>query len=150
MKTLLPLAALLLLAAPTCSLTQGDGGPAYTIVHGTSFGMCGGYCKTTLEIDTTTARLSQVGWDSIQYPRQTRSLQLTAAEWRRLQALANVEDLTQVEGVHGCPDCADGGAEWIAIRAGERTIQTTYEYGHDLERIAALQRELRAIRQRFQ
>jgi hypothetical protein len=55
-----------------------------------------------------------------------------------------------VAGVHGCPDCADGGAEWVAIQTPDQTIQTTYEYGHNLERIGELQKELRAVRQRFQ
>jgi hypothetical protein len=149
MRTLLSLVVLLVLTAPTCSLTGSDANGPLTIVHGTSFGMCGGYCRSMLEIDSATARLTQVGRDSIRYPRKTRSLELTEAEWRRLKALANVEDLSAVAGVHGCPDCADGGAEWIAIQKPDRTIQTTYEYGSDLERIAELQQQLRAIRQRF-
>jgi hypothetical protein len=149
MRTVLSLIVLLILAAPTCSLSgPGADGPS-VVVHGTSFGMCGGYCKSTLEINGTTARLTQVGWDSIRYPRRTRSIELGEAEWRHLRALANVEDLSSVAGVHGCPDCADGGAEWITIETPEQTIRTTYEYGHDLERIAELQHQLRAIRQRF-
>jgi hypothetical protein len=144
------LAVLLLLASPRCSVNGPDTIGSYTIVHGTSFGMCAGYCRSELAIDGTTATLTQVGWDSIRHPRKTQTLQLTEAESRRLHRLANVNDLSRVEGVHGCPDCADGGAEWVAIQLPDRTIQATYEYQSELEPIAELQVQLRAVRQRFQ
>jgi hypothetical protein len=55
-----------------------------------------------------------------------------------------------VEGVHGCPDCADGGAEWVQVRASGDSIRATFEYGATLEPIAALQAEIRALRARFE
>jgi hypothetical protein len=150
MRTLVSLIVTLLLAAPTCSVNAPDTDGPITIEHGTSFGMCLGYCRTVLEIDGTTVRLTQTSPDSTRNPRKTQTLQLTEAEARRLQALANVRDVSRVEGVHGCPDCADGGAEWVEIRTTDRTIKATYEFRSTLEPIAELQAQLRALRERFQ
>ena len=149
MRTLVSLIVMLLLAAPTCSVNDPATDEPLTIVHGTSFGMCAGYCRSELEIDGTTARLTQTSWDSIRNPRKTQTLQLAEAE-ARLRALANVGDLSRVEGVHGCPDCADGGAEWVEIRTTGRNVRATYEFRSNLEPIAELQEQLRAIRERFQ
>jgi hypothetical protein len=149
MRTLISL-IVMLLAAPTCSVNDPATDEPVTIEHGTSFGMCGGYCRSVLEIDGMTARLIQTSPDSIRNPRKTETIQLTEAEARRLRALANVSDLSRVEGVHGCPDCADGGAEWVALQTSDRIIRATYEYGSNLEPIRELQQHLRALRERFQ
>jgi len=150
MRTLVSLFVMLLLAAPTCSVNGPGTGDPVTIVHGTSFGMCGGYCRSELEIDGTTARLTATSWDSIKYPRRTQTLQLSEAEARRLRDLANAKDLLAVEGTHGCPDCADGGAEWVAIQMPGRTIEARYDFRANLEPIEDLQQRLRALRERFQ
>lgn len=150
MRTSLPLAAFLMLASSACSPTEPGAKGYFEIVHGTSFNMCVGYCTSVLVIDGTTARLTETSRDSSSYPRRTRSLQLTQSEWLRLRELADPEELSRVAGVHGCPDCADGGAEWIAVQMRRRAIEAKYEYRHELEPITELQTELRALRQRFE
>jgi hypothetical protein len=46
----------------------------------------------------------------------------------------------------GCPDCADGGAEWLEID-GKRV---TLEFRSDLEPIRPLLQQVRALRARFE
>ena len=43
-----------------------------------------------------------------------------------------------LERVYGCPDCADGGAEWIAVEAEERSHRVTFERSDPPEGIAPL------------
>jgi hypothetical protein len=140
---------LLLITSAACSPTDVDSGGGEVIVHGTSFGMCGGYCTSVLEIDGTIARLIETSRDNRNFPRRILVLQLTAEKAARLRQLADTHALSRVAGTHGCPDCADGGAEWIAIQVQNTTIRTTYDYGLNLDPIAELQAELRSLRQRI-
>jgi hypothetical protein len=55
----------------------------------------------------------------------------------------------ELEGVHGCPDCADGGAEWIQVETAD-PMRVTFEYGVDLDGIEDLQAEIRELRGRFE
>jgi hypothetical protein len=66
-----------------------------------------------------------------------------------VRSLVDAAALRRLEGVHGCPDCADGGAEWIEIGSAAGPIRVTFEYGATLDGIGALQAELRALRNRF-
>ena len=63
--------------------------------------------------------------------------------------MVDVAAITRLEGVHGCPDCADGGAEWIEIDTGSGPIRVTFEFGDTLPGIGPLQAEIRALRERF-
>jgi hypothetical protein len=117
----------------------GDG-LAIEITSGTSFGMCAGYCVTELRIDRTSVTLTE---DSQRQDIPTRS------EWNRLQSLVDTAAFRRLEGVHGCPDCADGGAEWIQIETAE-PVRVTFEYGTELDGIDELQAEIRELRSRFE
>jgi len=118
------------------------------ITSGTSFGMCAGYCVTELRVDSTSIRLTEESWQS-DLPARTRTLPLERREWNRLQAIVDTAAIRLLEGVHGCPDCADGGAEWIQIE-GTDSVRVTFEYGAELGGIEELQREIRELRARFE
>jgi hypothetical protein len=117
---------------------------------GTSFGECLGYCRTELSIDSLSLTLTEVpqGWPPT-LPTRTRTLPLTLADWKRVRALVDATALKRLEGVHGCPDCADGGAEWIEIGTRTGAVRVTFEYGAELAGIRPLQVEIRALRDRF-
>jgi hypothetical protein len=143
-------AAALLFAGFACSPTEPGANRAFDVLYGTSFNMCVGYCTTILTVRGTTAQLTETSHGDSRFPRRVRALELTDTEAKRIRTLANADDVKRVEGVHGCPDCADGGAEWIAVRAGRTTIEARYDFRRTLDPIAELQTELRALRQRFQ
>lgn len=142
---------LLLVAASACS--ELDAGPDFednlVISSGTFFNMCIGYCSTELVVDSTTVTFAVTSPDTIHYPRLTRSATLSRAEWQRIRALAKPAAFSSVAGVHGCPGCADGGAEWVEIRTSESSIRATFDYGRVLDPISDLQSEVRALRQMF-
>jgi hypothetical protein len=144
---------LVAIAACSASTDQGDdsfaSSQSFALFAGTSFGMCAGYCTTTLEISPTSATLIETSRESVRQPTRTRSVALTPAEWQRIQSLVDPTVLASVAGVHGCPDCADGGAEWIELKTAQSTARVTFQFGQPPQPIAQLQAEIRAVRERF-
>ena len=133
----------------SCAVEPNDsGGSVLELTSGTSFGMCGGYCVTELRIDSgsiTLTETSQAG----DMPARVRTLPLSRTDWERLRARVDTAAFRALEGVHGCPDCADGGAEWIQLET-TGPIRVTFEFGAVLEEIAELQGEIRELRARFE
>jgi len=145
--------SMLVLAAAVAACVQSANSPetadSAVITTGTYFGFCQGYCTSEMIVDGETLRLTETGRDPVQFPPRTRTLQLSAADRARFTALVDPAALAGLAGTHGCPDCADGGGEWIQYRAGPDSTRIIFEYGKTLEPIAALQAELRALRHRF-
>jgi hypothetical protein len=112
---------------------------------GTSFGMCVGYCVAELVVHEADVTLTRTSRDPANYPAATQSLRLTASELRALRSAIASSDLRSSQGVHGCPDCADGGAEWVDVDGN----QVMFEYGADIEAIRPLLHEIRKLRTRF-
>jgi hypothetical protein len=114
------------------------------VESGTSFGMCAGYCMTRLIVEGGRVTLLETAWRS-ELPDRSRTLELTVAERVRFYAALDPAAVRRLAGVHGCPDCADGGAEWIELDRA----RVTFEFGRELAPIAPLQRETRALRARL-
>ena len=135
------------------SLEQENAGAAtLALTSGTSFGECLGYCRTVLLVDSLTLTFTESPYNGVptpQLPIRTRTLPLSLADWKRVRGLVDVAALARLEGVHGCPDCADGGAEWIEIGPSTDRVRVTFEHGATLAGIGPLQAELRALRARF-
>jgi hypothetical protein len=134
-------------------LDETDSFRALVLESGTSFGFCVGYCRTVLVVDSPRVTLTEI---HMQYltptgaqPDRTRSITLSSSEWSELRASLDVAALKRLAGVHGCPDCADGGAEWIEVQTTGGLVRVTFEYGDVLDGIAPLQAEIRALRARF-
>jgi hypothetical protein len=151
MRPTLPSLGCLLLILAACAVSPAEPGTdgSLEVSRGTSFGMCLGYCETELVLAGATATLTERSRDPKRYPTRERSIELTAKEWKRIRAMADRRALRIVEGVHGCPDCADGGAEWVEIRTAKESIRATFDHGRTLGPIADLQAALRAVRLQF-
>lgn len=115
----------------------------------TSFGMCAGYCKTTLDIEPGGATLTSEPWgrgmDPAAAPRRATK-PLTPEEWRAIARLASAAKIDALPDVIGCPDCADGGAESLTIVSprGSRTI--TFDHGATIQEAQPLLDRVRALR----
>lgn len=83
-----------------------------SIKHGTSFGMCVGYCHKEY-----TYTSGKVVYQASGRNRKTLTYTetLTTDNWKLFQSLINMEAFFKLSKTIGCPDCADGGAEWIEI-----------------------------------
>ena len=134
----------LLLAAPLvagCLTTRTA--PADAVEWGSSFGMCVGYCAARLVVAGGTATLTETATRSGELPPRVQMRALTSAE---AASLAEARTASRVAtDTLGCPDCADGGAEYVAL-GGQRV---TFEFGGDAGGATPLAEALRAIRQTF-
>src|SRR5262249_49492841 len=122
------------------------------IVSTTSFGMCAGYCNTRLEISDGQAVLVRSGHGRgvPDLPEQRFQTPLTAAEWQEISALAAKANLAALPETIGCPDCADGGAESIAVATGAGAPRTvTFDYNASVAEAQPLLDRVRALRERL-
>lgn len=115
-----------------------------TINYGTSFGECLGYCQRDLVIDDRLALFTKSSWQP-GYPDLTIAGELTAKEWSQLLQNIDWPEFQKLPDIIGCPDCTDGGAEWIEIKYPDITKNVMFEYGTSLEGHGALLQQLRGI-----
>lgn len=139
----------LLLIAAGCSTTPAETVNAHAIRWGSSFGMCVGYCTQVLEATPERLRLTRSSRDPGDYPTRTVERPITAAEWQSLRSALEDAPFLRLEETHGCPDCADGGAEWVEVVEPALEKRVTFEYGESPREIADLVASLRALRQTF-
>jgi len=113
-----------------------------TIRYGTSFGFYVGYCHTELIINhskipyTKSAKghdLEDVSCERVLEP----------GAWRLLKSKMDLSSFLKLPEVIGCPDCADGGAEWIEWMEGDDHHRITFEYNKAPQALAAFVDELR-------
>ena len=146
MSRLLLLVVLLPLAS-ACSLVRpasAPAGPAPEVAWGSSFGMCMGYCVARLEVSSAgIATLTETGSRDADLPQRVRSRPLTSGEMDNLTLARGLS--TVVTDTLGCPDCADGGAEYVEV--GSQRV--SFEYRGDAGPATPLAEALRQIRETF-
>ncbi len=121
---------------------------ARVIRWGTSFGMCAGYCREELEIGGSVLRLTRRSWSPTQ-PEQVAEQPFSSDAWRTLRERMDAARIDRLQDVYGCPDCADGGAEWVELENGDSKKRVTFEFGSGPSPLQSVLTELRALRQRF-
>lgn len=137
-----------------CQSVSTEPSPVTKVTSTTSFGMCAGYCKTTLEITETEAVLIREAYGrgaGADLPLLRVRTPLTAQEWQDIAAAATEAAAafdTLPERI-GCPDCADGGAESLTIVEPGRTKTVEFEYGASLAGVQPLLERVRALRLRL-
>jgi hypothetical protein len=115
--------SLLLLSFSACKKLPAD----FQIKYGTSFGMCVGYCNNEIKVSTKEVVLNSTSRNETPAVK-TCSRILTESEWNSLKNGFVVEKFMELKETYGCPDCADGGAEWVEITANGTTKKVMYEY----------------------
>lgn len=122
-------------------LTQAD---VPSIKYGTSFGMCAGHCVTDVEITAKSVYISKYGWNNSVTPKSATKT-FEEEKYNTILNKVNSAQFLALDPVIGCPDCADGGAEWVEVTIGSRTKKVTFEYGKNIEGISDAIIELRNI-----
>lgn len=119
-----------------------------SISYGTSFGMCVGYCSNNLLISDLklTFSKSKNGQAS---DTKTCSKTISEADVNAIKNDLNIEKIAALPEIIGCPDCADGGAEWIAINADGKQYKITYEYGKAPKELEAAVARLKLLKDGF-
>lgn len=124
---------------------------ALTIRSGTSFGMCvGNTCQKDYVFNGTSVTLTQ-GGNRIQSqsPAKTCQRTISEAEWASLKAASNFDAFQKQPEIIGCPDCADGGAEYIELQQGDRRHRVTFPFGKTIPGFESLVNALRQQREQF-
>ena len=120
-----------------------------SISSGTSFGFCRGYCQRSINIKTDPYKLiarKEPNFPQDEYPPVVKQFPFTLAEWKNLTNLVDPQGFRALNDTIGCPDCADGGAEWIEIKWPSLTKRVTFEFGKTINGFKALIEALRQIR----
>ncbi|HYD78955.1 MAG TPA: hypothetical protein VEC06_04040 [Paucimonas sp.] len=120
------------------------------IRSGWSFGMCLDNCEAAVEIgkDGATFRAVSGRGDRGGVPYQERAIwgEVSAQEWQALTAAAKT--MPAADTVLGCPDCADGGAEWIEIEQAGKKTKVSFSCREGIPGAEAFQGAVRSIRTR--
>lgn len=98
------------------------------IKYGTSFGMCVGYCKKDILLKSGSITYSRSGWiNTIETISCTESL--SELSWNSYKSVIDSKKFFELPEIIGCPDCADGGSEWIEIEVlSGKKHKVTFEY----------------------
>lgn len=96
------------------------------IQYGTSYGNCMGYCWNQYTLDGKTInenRKATGRGDRSKYPDVDESKELKAADWEAIVKAIDQQKMMEMAETIGCPDCADGGAEWISVEFSDGTTK---------------------------
>ena len=116
---------------------------------GTSFGMCAGYCRTELAIASTSLQLTRTSWNPQQNPPVVQQQAFTEADWKKLLERVDADKVQGLQETYGCPDCADGGAEWVEVETATFKKKVTFEHNNPPAELKDAVEALRALRGRF-
>ena len=120
-----------------------------TIRTGSSFGMCVGYCVKDYVFNGTTIDLTMISRSKTQTSPKNCQKTIDQASWDSLKTLANLDAFRKQPERLGCPDCADGGAEYIELQLGDQKHRITFEYGQTIPGFESLVSALRNQRKAF-
>ncbi len=102
------------------------------VKYGTSFGECIGYCANDITINSQEIDFHKNGWDTQGLlPEISDTENINSTYWTELIEKINIDAFLSLDSIIGCPDCADGGAEWIEIKSKEKTYKVIFEYRNE-------------------
>lgn len=106
------------------------------ISYGSSFGECLGYCSSSIRLDEENLSLKKTGWDREGVlPDIDKSMQIEQDVWGTIIQHVDFERFLALDSIIGCPDCADGGAEWIEMKTASTKHKVVFEYGNEPEQL---------------
>ena len=113
------------------------------IEFGTSFGMCAGYCVQTLTI--TEGEISKTVIPRMDQNLTEKTCSASFDGFGSLSSKVNLVAFMGLEETIGCPDCADGGAEWIKITTPEGSKNVAYEFGKEPDAVKSFIGDLKKL-----
>ncbi|SFH51347.1 hypothetical protein [Pedobacter insulae] len=120
-----------------------------TIGYGSSFGMCVGYCNHSLSISENKVTFVKKANSQTSPDTKTCSSTLAADEAKVFKDLMEDSKIAALPKTIGCPDCADGGAEWVSVTTGSKEYKVVFEYGKEPKELKAIVKKLRALSETF-
>lgn len=117
------------------------------ISYGTSFGHCLGYCITETNISENEITVTKRSRDDKKMLQNFASI--SDEKVAEIIAGIDIEKFRKLPDTIGCPDCADGGAEWLELSYEGEKRKVTFEYGDDVDGIAEAIDELRKLTEKL-
>lgn len=136
-----------------CKSVSTEPSAVTKVTSTTSFGMCIGYCRTTLEITEREAVLISeqlMRGAGADLPLRRVATPLSTQEWQEIAAAAAAAQIDTLPDRIGCPDCADGGAETLTIVGPGRDKTVAFDFGATIAEVQPLLDRVRALRTRLQ
>ncbi|WP_255080325.1 hypothetical protein [Lacihabitans sp. CCS-44] len=123
-----------------------------TIKSGQSFGFCVGKChaEMTIKDQHVNFLVKERNFESgvLENKEYAYKDVLSAQKVSDIEKLIDTQKFFNLNDVYGCPDCADGGSEWIEIiTADDKSKKVTFEYGKTVPEIEKLIKLLREERE---
>ena len=121
----------------------------YEINYGTSFGMCVGPCRKEMNFANNQLNFTVYyteGRGAIGGIPKTYKEDLDLNLQKLLSQSIDYEAFNKIEERIGCPDCADGGAEFVELIRYNIKHKVTFEYGKapkEIEKLVTVLREKR-------
>lgn len=130
-----------------CSQEPGAQTEIVKIKYGTSFGFCSGYCWKQLVIKSDQLEFEKMSRDENEPVHCDR--EIDCSEWIPVTQNINLAKFFTLDETIGCPDCADGGAEWIEIQTQTSKHKVTFDYQSPPSEISSYVAELRELMKTF-
>jgi hypothetical protein len=137
MKKLLVL--LIFFSTSSCNNDLFKSKAKFTILAGQSFGFCIGPCYQTITINGDNSYIEfyvkyvdSKGLHDIS-KEETFADQLELKEWEAILKEVDFKSFRKLEKVYGCPDCADGGSEFIEIEKKGEVHRVIFEYNKSIK-----------------
>ncbi len=120
------------------------------VKYGTSFGECIGYCKRDLTLKSDSVFYKRSGWVETVEPITITDV-LEDNSWDLIKGKLDIASFSALPITIGCPDCADGGAEWIEIElANGKKHKVTFEYHNEPDAVKNYINDLREMMNSFE
>ncbi|MCF8380132.1 MAG: hypothetical protein K9H49_11175 [Bacteroidales bacterium] len=118
--------------------------------YGTSYGECIGYCVKEVRVGGNIV-YTKSGWDvEGELPDSTCILTFIMDPLPAYVERVNLADFKKLDDVIGCPDCADGGAEWLELSIDGEVKRVTFEYMNEPNQLKLIIEDLRKLMQGFE
>lgn len=127
----------------------GQTGQVHFLSYGTSFGECLGYCNREIVVSGGVV-FTKSGWD-IGGTLPDSSCEYIFIRDPLPDYLDDIDINTflAMDEVIGCPDCADGGAEWLELGFENEVKRVTFEYMNEPDEFKAVIPSLRELMDSF-
>lgn len=113
---------------------------------GFDYGFCQGYCHHAIEVTAQTTRMTDTAINNKdKYPDRIITQPTSTETWQNLLKLADWTYFSGLPERIGCPDCADGGAQWLEMTNRGQTHRVTFEPQTGLPQQAELVKALQKI-----
>ena len=132
----------------SCDQLEEPGQVNY-LSYGTSFGECLGYCVREIVVSGGIT-FTKSGWlVNEALPDSSCNIVFVMDPLPGYLEDIDINAFLAMDEIIGCPDCADGGAEWLELGFEGQTKRVTFEYMNEPEELEEVIPELRIMMESF-